>query len=364
MTIRYLDMVKVDSVSTGTGSFVYGAAVTSPSGQPFKEPSAGDDGKTVVIRIESVNANQVPTTDWEECESVLTFSTKTFSRGTLRASSTGSRVSFAAGTKHIRITVGAAEFAAFVPSSTDPATAITLGTSVYLIGTNVWMGIGTSSPQEEFEILTRTVGGGITVTTYREAALGGHVYIRHFRGTVNSPQPLVEYDYGGALYFAGPESDGQEQVIAVIYGQRGENDYGRVVIGVNKTPDNIVIMSGGNDFGGIGFGLAQGAFDDPQAGIHTFPPGATPSTKSAAQFHGADAQTAHIVQIKSQADVLLSAFNHSGLPLIVSSSAPADGDLLAGECIQYYDSTNGAAKVRWKAKSADGTVVTGSTNLT
>jgi hypothetical protein len=362
MTISYLDMVKVDTVSTGTGSLVYGSAVTSPSGQPYLAPTSGDNGKTVVIRIESVNSNQVATTDWEECESVLTFSTKTFSRGTLRASSTGSRIAFAAGTKHIRITVGAQEFSRFVPSSTDPATAITLGSSVYLVGTNVWMGIGTSAPQEEFEIVTRSVGGGMTITSPRNAALAGHVYMRHMRGTVASPLPLHEYDYGGALYYAGIESDGQEQVIAVIYGQYGGDNHGRIVFGVNRTPDNVGMISSGPNYGGFGFFLSQGGFEDPLAGVHTFPPASNP-TMQAAIFHGAASQTGNIVDIRSQANVNYSGFDYAGRPYLIGSTAPADGELAAGECRLYFDSTNGAPKLRMKAKQANGTVVAGSVNL-
>jgi len=57
-----------------------------------------------------------------------------------------------------------------------------------------------------------------------------------------------------------------------------------------------------------------------------------------------------------------SALASEGIWLAVHS-APADGDLSAGELILWYDQTNGAAKLMVKAKQADGTVKTGSVNL-
>ncbi|RJR48286.1 MAG: hypothetical protein C4567_00215 [Deltaproteobacteria bacterium] len=45
------------------------------------------------------------------------------------------------------------------------------------------------------------------------------------------------------------------------------------------------------------------------------------------------------------------------------NSAPADGDLAAGECAWWFDKTDGAAKVMFKGKSANGTVVAGSLSL-
>lgn len=45
------------------------------------------------------------------------------------------------------------------------------------------------------------------------------------------------------------------------------------------------------------------------------------------------------------------------------NSAPADGDLAAGECALWFDKTDGAAKLMFKAKQANGTVVTGFVSL-
>jgi hypothetical protein len=45
------------------------------------------------------------------------------------------------------------------------------------------------------------------------------------------------------------------------------------------------------------------------------------------------------------------------------NSAPADGDLAAGECAWWFDKTDGAAKLMIKAKQNDGTVKTASISL-
>ena len=50
--------------------------------------------------------------------------------------------------------------------------------------------------------------------------------------------------------------------------------------------------------------------------------------------------------------------------VITSHTLPADGDLNPGEVASAFDQTNGAAKMLFKGKSANGTVVTGSVNLT
>jgi hypothetical protein len=45
-------------------------------------------------------------------------------------------------------------------------------------------------------------------------------------------------------------------------------------------------------------------------------------------------------------------------------SAPADGDINAGDCAIWFDQTDGAAKLMIKAKTADGTVASGNVPLT
>lgn len=53
-----------------------------------------------------------------------------------------------------------------------------------------------------------------------------------------------------------------------------------------------------------------------------------------------------------------------GAVWLKTAALPADGSINAGECAMIFDDTNLAAKVQWKGKTADGTVVTGEVSLT
>lgn len=54
----------------------------------------------------------------------------------------------------------------------------------------------------------------------------------------------------------------------------------------------------------------------------------------------------------------------TGHAVITNHAAPADGELVAGELALWFDQTNGAAKLKLKGKSANGTVVVGEVALT
>jgi hypothetical protein len=58
-----------------------------------------------------------------------------------------------------------------------------------------------------------------------------------------------------------------------------------------------------------------------------------------------------------------SVFEVDGAQRIEAHAAPASTDLSAGQCALWFDQTNGASKLMVKAKSANGTVVTGSLAL-
>jgi hypothetical protein len=49
----------------------------------------------------------------------------------------------------------------------------------------------------------------------------------------------------------------------------------------------------------------------------------------------------------------------SGTVMVTLNSAPADGDINSGAAALWFDKTNGAGKLMIKAKTANGTVVTG-----
>ena len=54
----------------------------------------------------------------------------------------------------------------------------------------------------------------------------------------------------------------------------------------------------------------------------------------------------------------------TGVTIIGAVAAPADGDLVAGQMALWFDATNGSAKLKIKAKQANGTVVQGEVALT
>lgn len=85
---------------------------------------------------------------------------------------------------------------------------------------------------------------------------------------------------------------------------------------------------------------------------------------------------AHIRKWSGQADTtnlleacafdgsVYSRISANGHLITKKNSAPADSELAAGEMALWFDPTNGAAKLMIKAKTADGTVRTGSVSLT
>jgi hypothetical protein len=105
--MNYKNNVLVTTTTTGESTLTQGSAVDG-----FAAPGAGDDGKTFTIMIKAVDASGIPTGAWELCQSVYTHSGTTWSRGTLIESSTGSRIDFASGTKHIGIVAPASVYGA------------------------------------------------------------------------------------------------------------------------------------------------------------------------------------------------------------------------------------------------------------
>ena len=96
--MAYLRPYRVAETSTtaGTGSITLAGAVAGYV--TFGTELANADTATIVI--EAVDANGISTGDWEICDTAFT-SPDTLSRGTLRDSSTGSRIDFPAGDKRV-----------------------------------------------------------------------------------------------------------------------------------------------------------------------------------------------------------------------------------------------------------------------
>lgn len=78
---------------------------------------------------------------------------------------------------------------------------------------------------------------------------------------------------------------------------------------------------------------------------------------------GAASQTANLQEWQTSAGAVLGTISENGYWTTRKNAAPADAELAAGEVALWFDSTNGAAKLMIKGKSADGTVVSGSVAL-
>ncbi len=98
--MRYFDSTGDTTTTNGSGSLV-GLSV-APTGYRIPTAAGVANGDVTVVRIQNSD-----NTTWEICESTLTVvsGVVTYSRGTLIASSTGSRVSFLPGTKNIYFTI-------------------------------------------------------------------------------------------------------------------------------------------------------------------------------------------------------------------------------------------------------------------
>lgn len=104
--ITFKPRVKETSTTTGTGNITLAGAVVGY--QSFDDAFAVTDDYFYYC-IEGVDGSGVPTGQWEEGIGHLSAST-TLVRDTLLASSTGSAVSFSAGTKNVFCTVAANHF--------------------------------------------------------------------------------------------------------------------------------------------------------------------------------------------------------------------------------------------------------------
>ena len=97
MALVVKDRVQEVSTTTGTGTFTLAGAVTG-----FQSFSAIGNGNTTYYAI-------VGGTEWEVGLGTYTSSGTTLSRDTVLASSTGSKIDFAAGTKNVFVTYPATE---------------------------------------------------------------------------------------------------------------------------------------------------------------------------------------------------------------------------------------------------------------
>ncbi len=152
MALVVKDRVQETSTTTGTGTFTLAGAVSG-----FQSFSAIGDGNTTYYAI-------VGGTEWEVGLGTYTSSGTTLSRDTVLASSTGSKVSFSAGTKNVFVTYPATE-SVYQDANNDayaPQFAASNGLNVNngTIGTSYTFPTGYNS----VEAGDITISGGVTVT--------------------------------------------------------------------------------------------------------------------------------------------------------------------------------------------------------
>jgi hypothetical protein len=152
MALVVKDRVQETSTTTGTGTFTLAGAVSG-----FQSFSAIGNGNTTYYAI-------VGGTEWEVGLGTYTSSGTTLSRDTVLASSTGSKVSFSAGTKNVFVTypAGKSEYQDANGDTYSPQFAASNGLNVNngTIGTSYTFPTGYNS----VEAGDITISGGVTVT--------------------------------------------------------------------------------------------------------------------------------------------------------------------------------------------------------
>lgn len=178
MALVFKDRVRVATTTTGTGTLTLGSTITG-----YQAFSAIGDGNTCYFCIEAIDANGIPTGDWEVSLGTYTSAGTTLSRTTTYASSnSGSAVNLSAGTKHVFVVSPAKVFSALIPGDVatnyaaldgltvkgaDIASATTTdigaatGESVTITGTTTITGLGTKAAGV---IRFVTFSGALTLT--------------------------------------------------------------------------------------------------------------------------------------------------------------------------------------------------------
>ena len=152
MPLVVRDRVQETSNTTGTGTFTLAGAVSG-----FQSFSAIGNGNTTYYAI-------VGGTQWEVGLGTYTSSGTTLSRDTVLASSTGSKIDFAAGTKNVFVTYPAAE--AVYQDETNTAYAPQFAASNGLNVNNATISTSYTFPTgyNSVEAGDITIGSGVVIT--------------------------------------------------------------------------------------------------------------------------------------------------------------------------------------------------------
>ena len=108
--------------------------------------------------------------------------------------------------------------------------------------------------------------------------------------------------------------------------------------------------------------MSQSSSIESTSGSFGFVNGVT--TNPAFYVRGAALQTGNLTEWQDSSANVYSTVSENGYFTTRKTTAPADAELAAGEAAYWFDATNGAGKFMVKAKTANGTVVTGSVTLT
>lgn len=114
--------------------------------------------------------------------------------------------------------------------------------------------------------------------------------------------------------------------------------------------------------GGAGAAISVGGVADNTA-VGLFAVNTSPASVIALVARARASQSGSIFEAQDTNSAILSRFNKDGYFMTRKVAAPADGDLASSELSLWLDATNGAGKLMVKAKTANGTVVTGSLAL-
>lgn len=124
------DRVLMSSATTGPGTLTLGSAITG-----FQAVPAVADGQLLQVSVWEVDGSGVPNGAWETFVGQYTHSGTTLTRGTLKASSTGSAVSFGA-TKRVSVSPLASSFLSLT-TGTGENTTMVAGRR-YIVDSSAW----------------------------------------------------------------------------------------------------------------------------------------------------------------------------------------------------------------------------------
>lgn len=216
MSLIRADRVLETTTTTGTGALTLGGAVTGY--QTFDAAMA--DGDTCFYSLEAVDGDNAPTGAWETGLGTFGASVNTLTRTTVYASSTGSRLTLAAGTKRVILTVSAKDVADnLVNQAVIPGTPELRGTPTYA---------GFNDSTQTVDLPTGSAEGDLCL-----------VYAEHGY-PIDQPTGFVEVNAGNAGYTFG-------------------RTYGKILDDDDITAGDVTVTFGGGYPGSVVIAVIDGS---------------------------------------------------------------------------------------------------------